>query len=131
MPHINDNPKWSEGDIYDLTTALSCEVSDDGGLDSVIATIAERQGRTPGSVRAKAIYLGLVDGISAKTYGNGVRTSNEDRDLEFQSAMHRAIAAGLESPPVGIDTRPGTRRPKLIDPRHSRGAVFASSSAFD
>jgi hypothetical protein len=40
--------------------------------------------------------------------------SHLDMDEAFCARMRRAIAAGLESAPVGIITAPGTRNPKYV-----------------
>jgi hypothetical protein len=37
-----------------------------------------------------------------------------DMDAAFCTRMHAAIAAGLECPPIGVITAPGTRNPKYI-----------------
>jgi hypothetical protein len=39
-------------------------------------------------------------------------------DRAFCEQMHQAIAAGLESPPKGVNTTPGTRRP-IVNYRRS------------
>src|SRR6266536_66955 len=38
----------------------------------------------------------------------------EESDPTFYTAMRRAIEKGLEHAPIGIDRRPGTRRPIFI-----------------
>jgi hypothetical protein len=35
-------------------------------------------------------------------------------DVAFCARIHAAIAAGLESAPIGVITTPGTRNPKYI-----------------
>ena len=40
--------------------------------------------------------------------------SHFDMDEAFCARMRRAIAAGLESAPVGVITEPGTRNPKYV-----------------
>jgi hypothetical protein len=37
-----------------------------------------------------------------------------DMDAVFCGRMHAAIAAGLESPPTGVITTPGTKNPKYV-----------------
>jgi hypothetical protein len=37
-----------------------------------------------------------------------------DMDAAFCGRMHAAIAAGLESPPTGVITTPGTKNPKYV-----------------
>ena len=44
--------------------------------------------------------------------------SHVDMDEAFCARMRMAIAAGLESVPVGIITTPGTKRPKYVSPEH-------------
>ena len=43
---------------------------------------------------------------------NGI--SHFDMDEAFCARMRKAIAAGLESAPLGVITMPGTRNPKYI-----------------
>ena len=46
-----------------------------------------------------------------------------DMDEAFCARMCTAIAAGLESPPIGVITRPGTKKPKYLSeltPRYHR-----------
>ena len=40
--------------------------------------------------------------------------SHFDMDDAFCARMRRAIAAGLESAPIGVVTTPGTKKPKYI-----------------
>ena len=40
--------------------------------------------------------------------------SHFDMDEAFCARMRAAIAAGLESAPVGVITEPGTRNPKYV-----------------
>jgi hypothetical protein len=44
---------------------------------------------------------------------NGGR-SHFDMDEAFCARMHAAIAAGLESAPIGVVTTPGTKNPKFV-----------------
>ncbi len=44
---------------------------------------------------------------------NGVYLAMDDA---FCTCMRKAIAAGLESAPIGIITTPGTKNPKYIPP---------------
>jgi hypothetical protein len=44
---------------------------------------------------------------------NGGR-SPFDMDEAFCARMHAAIAAGLESAPIGVVTTPGTKNPKYV-----------------
>jgi hypothetical protein len=37
-----------------------------------------------------------------------------DMDEAFCARMHAAIAAGLESPPTGVVTMPGTQNPRYV-----------------
>ena len=37
-----------------------------------------------------------------------------DMDAAFWARMHAAITAGLESPPTGVITTPGTQNPRYI-----------------
>jgi hypothetical protein len=54
--------------------------------------------------------------------------SHFDMDEAFCARMRAAIAAGLESAPVGVITTPGTRHPKYIATkqvaRFSQGSDF-------
>jgi hypothetical protein len=40
--------------------------------------------------------------------------SHFDMDEAFCARMRMAIAAGLESPPIGVITTPGTRNPRYV-----------------
>jgi hypothetical protein len=40
--------------------------------------------------------------------------SHWDMDEAFCARMRAAIAAGLECPPIGVTTTPGTKNPKCI-----------------
>ena len=42
-----------------------------------------------------------------------------DMDEAFCASMRKAIAAGLESAPIGVVTTPGTQHPKNIQPEQS------------
>ena len=54
--------------------------------------------------------------------------SHFDMEVAFCARMRAAIAAGLESPPIGIVTAPGTTHPKYIATkqvaRFSQGSDF-------
>ena len=53
--------------------------------------------------------------------------SHFDMDEAFCARMRAAIAAGLESAPVGVITEPGTRNPKYVSKqvvRFSQGSDF-------
>jgi hypothetical protein len=49
--------------------------------------------------------------------------SHFDMDEAFCARMHAAIAAGLESAPIGVTTTPGTKNPKYVTTRHPRPLV--------
>jgi hypothetical protein len=55
--------------------------------------------------------------------------SHVDMDEAFCARMRMAIAAGLESVPVGVITTPGTKRPKYVRPEH--WPLASSPSAMD
>ena len=40
--------------------------------------------------------------------------SHFDMDVAFCARMRMAIAAGLERPPIGVVTSPGTQNPKYV-----------------
>jgi hypothetical protein len=47
--------------------------------------------------------------------------SHFDMDVAFCARMRMAIAAGLESAPIGVITTPGTKKPKyFLAERHDR-----------
>jgi hypothetical protein len=46
-----------------------------------------------------------------------------DMDEAFCARMHAAIAAGLESAPIGVITTPGTKNPKYVPTKHPRPLV--------
>jgi hypothetical protein len=53
--------------------------------------------------------------------------SHLDMDEAFCARMRMAMAAGLESAPVGVTTEPGTRNPKYVSKqvvRFSQGSDF-------
>ena len=48
------------------------------------------------------------------THLHGIYASHLDMDDAFCSRMCAAIAAGLESAPIGVVTTPGTKNPKYV-----------------
>ena len=51
------------------------------------------------------------------------KASYLDMDAAFCARMHAAITAGLESPPTGVVTTPGTQNPRYVSdltPRYVR-----------
>ena len=40
--------------------------------------------------------------------------SHFDMDAAFCARMHKAIFAGLENPPIGFVTTPGTKKPRYV-----------------
>jgi hypothetical protein len=42
------------------------------------------------------------------------KPSHFEMDAKFCARMHAAIAAGLESAPIGVVTTPGTKNPKYV-----------------
>jgi hypothetical protein len=48
-----------------------------------------------------------------QSYQTKNRASHWDSDHAFCLRMREAIAAGLESAPIGVNTTPGTNNPKL------------------
>jgi len=97
--------------------------------DSTINEIAERIGCFPGQVYARAAYLHLdTSARGAEAFFRECAESNTVQNDKFCAAMKRAVAAGLESPPmIGIDTRPGTKAPRFIP--IDRAKFTASSPA--
>ena len=49
--------------------------------------------------------------------------SHLNMDWAFCARMRAAIAAGLESAPVGVVTTPGTKNPKYVPTKHLRPLV--------
>ena len=49
--------------------------------------------------------------IERKTSG---KPSHFEMDAKFCARLHAAIAEGLESPPIGVITAPGTKNPKYV-----------------
>lgn len=82
--------------------------------------IADRLGKTVGSVMNRALFLGLglreIDEWPQSTVSEFQFSERQmhDMDIAFQSAVRAAIKVGQEHPPEGIDRRPGTERPKFI-----------------
>ena len=62
-------------------------------------------------------YLGgpfvPIMGDDDETYLHITYASHLDMNAAFCAAMHAAIAAGLESAPIGVVTTPGTQHPNL------------------
>ena len=50
-------------------------------------------------------------------------SSHFDMDEAFCARMRAAIAAGLESAPIGVITTPGTKNPKYVPTKHLRPLV--------
>ena len=42
------------------------------------------------------------------------RPSHLDMDVAFCARLHAAIAAGVEKPPTGVVTTPGTKNPRYV-----------------
>ena len=55
----------------------------------------------------------MGDDDEMQSYQTRNRASHWDRDQAFCLRMREAIAAGLESAPIGVNTTPGTNNPKL------------------
>jgi hypothetical protein len=55
--------------------------------------------------------------------------SHFDMDVAFCARMRAAIAAGLECPPIGVVTTPGTKNPKFVSTEHL--PVVPSPGAMD
>ena len=77
--------------------------------------IALKLNRTEYAIRTQASMLGLTE--PAYMLENNDETADAiRRNQAFVEAMTKAIRAGLEHPPmVGVDTRPGTTRPLMIE----------------
>ena len=48
-----------------------------------------------------------------ETHLHGMYATHIEMDDAFCASMRSAIAAGLESAPIGVNTTPGTNNPKL------------------
>jgi hypothetical protein len=53
-------------------------------------------------------------GDDDETFLQVTYASHLDMDEAFCARMRAAIAAGLECPPIGVVTTPGTRNPKYV-----------------
>jgi len=53
-------------------------------------------------------------GDDEETHLYGMYASHLDMDEAFCARMRLAIVAGLECPPIGVVTTPGTRNPKYV-----------------
>ena len=42
------------------------------------------------------------------------KPSHLEMDAKFCARLHAAIAAGVEKPPTGVVTRPGTKNPRYV-----------------
>jgi hypothetical protein len=49
-----------------------------------------------------------------ETHLHATYASHLDMDEAFCTRMRAAIAAGLECPPIGVITTPGTKNPKYV-----------------
>jgi hypothetical protein len=56
--------------------------------------------------------------------------SHFDMDEAFCARMRMAIAAGLESPPIGVITTPGTKNPRCVPTEPSLLASALGSMDF-
>lgn len=114
------NPPWTAEDRDDLRFSLGSET---------VNEIANRQGRTPGSVVLEARMMGLdVDPIGKNVDGEIESWMMAQQDAAFCTAMVRAVEQGLERPPmIGIDRQPGTKCPRPIQP--NTPVRYSSSAA--
>jgi hypothetical protein len=53
-------------------------------------------------------------GDDDETHLHETYASHFDMDEAFCARMHAAIAAGLESAPIGVVTAPGTKKPRYV-----------------
>jgi hypothetical protein len=53
------------------------------------------------------------------------KPSHFQMDAAFRARMHAAIAAGLESAPIGVITTPGTKNPKYVPTEPSPPVLLA------
>jgi hypothetical protein len=89
--------------------------------------IAASVGKTPWQVRHRARVLGLkaVDCAFAHPPTRAARV----QDDAFCAAMMKAIKAGKERAPIGVDTRPCTKNPNYVSVRDGIAPLAASSIA--
>ena len=59
------------------------------------------------------LYAPMNDDDDA-THLHGIYASHSDMDAAFRARMRIAIAAGLESAPIGVVTMPGTKNPIYV-----------------
>ena len=57
-------------------------------------------------------------GDDDETHLHATYASHFDMDGAFCARMRAAIASGLESAPIGVNTTPGTKNPKYIPTEH-------------
>lgn len=93
--------------------------------------MSEQFGRTVGSLVYRAKQLKLwertLDEPISRFVDEGL--SIQFMDDAFIAAMTKAIEAGKETAPIGIDTRPGTKKPVYIDPRRVPANSLVGSAA--
>ena len=53
-----------------------------------------------------------------ETHLHGIYASHLEMDDAFCARLRAAIAAGLESAPIGVITTPGTKNPRSIPTEH-------------
>jgi hypothetical protein len=87
------------------------------------ATSGPRNPLLPAFITDK-LYIGMRD--DDETHLHVTYASHWDMDDAFCARMRAAIAAGLESAPVGVVTTPGTKKPKYV-PAESTGPPASSS----
>ena len=114
------NPRWTPEDEREVLDEV---FGDEDQITAAVARLAVKQGRTPGQVAAKARLFGINVRHHNVSDAHPI-ASNEEQDFAFQMAMRKAIRSRFESPPIGIDRRPCTRAPRIMEAR--AGAVGAS-----
>jgi hypothetical protein len=53
------------------------------------------------------------DELPSYTVESG-KPSHSEMDAKFCARMHAAISTGLESAPIGVVTKPGTKNPRYV-----------------
>ena len=109
---------WGAADLRTLRDAWGRYTAED---------IAASVGKTPWQVRHRARALGLKAADCA--FAQPSVPTPQAQDEAFCAAMLKAIKAGKERAPIGIDTRPCTKNPIYVPVRDGITPIAASSIA--
>jgi hypothetical protein len=109
---------WRADDLRTLRNAWGRYAAED---------IAASVGKTPWQVRHRARMLGLE--ANDRAFARPAAPTLQVQDSAFCAAMLKAIRAGKEHAPIGIDTRPCTKNPIYVPVGDGIAPIAASSIA--